>query len=82
MDEFTSSFDAADEVIIAPIYAAREEPIPGVSAEALAEKIGEKAQAATSLDHALELLQSFDGPDTILLTMGAGDIYKIAEKLV
>ncbi len=39
MDEFSSAFDDADTVIVLPIYAASEEPIPGVTAERLAELI-------------------------------------------
>jgi UDP-N-acetylmuramate--alanine ligase len=82
MEDFAQSFDAADNVIIAPIYAAREAPIPGVSAEALVTKIGVNAIAATSLDDTLTHLKKYDTKDDIVITMGAGDIYKIAEKLV
>jgi len=85
MEEFAQSFGASDEVIIAPIYAAREEPIPGVTSEVLAEKInqyGGKAVAVAGLDQALEKLRSFDAPETVIITMGAGDIYTLADKLI
>jgi len=38
MDQFAGAFIDADSVIVLPIYAASEEPIPGVTAERLAEK--------------------------------------------
>src|ERR1035438_3221212 len=45
LDEFGGAFKDADTVIVLPIYAASEEPIPGVTAERLAEKIeGPKVQ--------------------------------------
>jgi len=85
MDDFAHSFNAADEVIVAPIYAARETPIEGVSAEVLAKKIntqGGKAIAVSSLDEVEQRLRTLYGPNTVIVTMGAGDIYKVAENLV
>ncbi len=85
MEEFSHAFGAADAVIVAPIYAAREEPIPGVTSEALVQRIQKeerKAVAALSLEDTFVLLKKFDQPDTVLITMGAGDIYKVAERLL
>ncbi len=84
MEEFASAFAEADEVLLAPIYAAREEPIPGVTSEVLAEKINARsvsAEAYPSLDALRNVLSGF-GSDTVIITMGAGDIYKIADTLV
>ena len=85
MEDFAVSFGAADEVVVAPIYAAREEPIPGVTSEALAERIalsGTTARAVGDFMEAEKLLREHDGADTLILTMGAGDIYKVADALV
>ncbi len=41
LEEFGGAFRDADSVIVLPIYAASEEPIPGVTAERLVEKIAE-----------------------------------------
>jgi UDP-N-acetylmuramate--alanine ligase len=94
MDAFAQALSKADEVILAPIYAAREEPIEGVTSEVLASKInslGTPARAFASL-HDIFLYFSdtrlSDGQgstltaDSLLLTMGAGDIYKVAEQIV
>ncbi len=79
--DFVRSLSLADAVVIAPIYAAREESDPSVSHHALAEAIGERAIALDSFDtiraHLLE-----ESGETIIITMGAGDIYKVAEQIV
>ncbi len=86
MNDFAASFDDADQVIVAPIFAAREEPISGITSEALAEHIrarGKDARAFSSLDDVYTYLTTDCGLQTadVLITMGAGDVYKIAEKI-
>jgi UDP-N-acetylmuramate--alanine ligase len=85
MEEFADAFGEADEVAIAPIYPAREEPIPGVTSRALAKRIGEKGKVAVGFDTLGDVehyLRSKDAIDAILFTMGAGDVYKIADSLI
>ena len=85
MKEFSEAFGAADDVILAPIFAAREAPDPSVTSEILAQRIrdhGTLAQAMSSLELIAGYLENTAGPDDIVLTMGAGDIYKVAETLV
>lgn len=85
MEEFADAFSGANQVLIAPIYAARENPIPGVTAEALAEKIsarGVPAEGFQTLADVEKRLRELSAKGTLLFTMGAGDIYKIADRLV
>lgn len=87
LDEFAQALSLADEVILAPIYAAREQHDPEVSSEILAEKIsalGTSAVACGSLADVLQKLESrLSALDSaVVITMGAGDIYKVAEQLV
>lgn len=87
LDEFSRAFGEADEVIIADIYSpAGETPIPGVSSERLVDLIRERSnpRAVYIPDHAgivAELLRRVREGD-LVLTMGAGDIWKVAEALV
>ncbi len=87
MDDFAEALAAADEVVLAPIYAAREEPIPGVSSDVLAEKIsalGTSARACASLhDVYLYFTERYKpkAESCLIITMGAGDIYKVAEQI-
>lgn len=83
LDEFAVAFSDADKVFIAPIYAARETDDGTISSEILAERIRASGTNATALDFdAIEKnLADVDANDTII-TMGAGDIYKVADALV
>ncbi len=81
---FSKSFSDADEALIAPIYAAREVDDGTVSSEKLAGAItahGTKAEALSMEEIQTRLSEEPKEGDTII-TMGAGDIYKIAEALI
>lgn len=84
MSEFSTAFEDADEVIVAPIYPAREEPIEGVTNESLAKAITEQGTKAThgTFDEVAQHFKERDESDVVLITMGAGDIYKVAQQLV
>ena len=82
-DKFVLSFNNADIVFITPIYEAGESPIEGVSSEALARGIhkhGHRDVRAYGKDEDIlsKVLETVL-PGDILLTLGAGDIFKIGE---
>ena len=84
LDEFAVAFIDADRVLIAPIYAARETDDGSISSEILAKRIratGTDAVAFGSFDTIEEALAEA-GPDDTIVTMGAGDIFKVADALV
>ena len=83
MKGFGEALAKADEAIIAPIYPAREEPIPGITNNALAQAVvahGGNARALDSFEEIRKALLEYDS-DTLIITMGAGDIYKVAEQI-
>ncbi len=84
LEDFSTAFADADKVIIAPIYAAREVDDGTVSNKILAEKIHLTGVQAVSLDSfdAIEEALSVAGAGDTIMTMGAGDIYKVADNLV
>ena len=83
LDEFAVAFADADQVFIAPIYAAREVDDGSISSEMLAERIRATGVEAQALDFdAIEEAFKKVGKDDTIITMGAGDIYKVADKLV
>lgn len=84
LEDFAVSFRGADRVFIAPIYAARETDDGTISSTILAERIVENgvAASAASVEEIQELLGSEPGAGDIVMTMGAGDIYKVADQLV
>ncbi|HNX43622.1 MAG TPA: UDP-N-acetylmuramate--L-alanine ligase [Bacteroidales bacterium] len=74
-DDFARQLSLLDEVILLPVYPAREEPIPGINAEMLLGKItaGKKKLVQKS-----ELPACLDGSSLeVLITMGAGDIDRL-----
>jgi UDP-N-acetylmuramate--alanine ligase len=86
LDDFAESFDAADEVFLAPIFTAREQG--SATAEqtnaALAERIASRGRSVhllPSLDRLADALDDAARPDDVLVTMGAGDINRIQHEL-
>ena len=77
IDSFKYSFDAAEMVILADIYAAREENIYGISSKDLCDKIGERARSGGSFGNCGIILQRELREGDVVVVMGAGDIYKI-----
>ncbi len=81
-DGFVTELAKADNVILVPIYPAREEPIPGVTSNDLARaisKTNKNVQALHSFDEIAAYLLKHTGPEDLVMTVGAGDVYKVAE---
>ncbi len=86
MDEFAASFDQADEVLITPVFAARErltdEPVR--ASEELARRVAARGVACRfveSLDRIKATLDHAARPGDVLILMGAGDIERIPHEL-
>ena len=82
MDDFAASFDAADEVLISPAFAAREVVTdePHEVSRALARRIaarGRTARFVESLDQIITTVDDAARPGDVLIAMGAGDIDRI-----
>lgn len=72
---FAESLDLADEVILLPIYPAREEPIEGVTADIILSKVTQPNKRLLSKAELLEYLKVADVE--VICTIGAGDIDKL-----
>lgn len=85
-DQFGHSFDAADELVITEIYPAGEPPIPGISTQTIidaAKKHGFKhITFIPNRDEINDYLIDKVVPDDLVIYLGAGDIWKLAEDLV
>jgi UDP-N-acetylmuramate--alanine ligase len=86
MEEFIHSFNNSDVLAVLPIYAASETPIPGVTGEALGENIRAHGHRSVtcleSLDASVEYLAENLKKGDLLLTLGAGDVYRVGERLL
>lgn len=80
LKEFAEALSYADKAIVAPIYAARETEDPSVSNVILAEAAGQNVIALDSFDAIRDELLK-EGEGSLIITMGAGDIYKVAEQI-
>ncbi len=78
-DGFSQALSLADEVILLPIYPAREEPIPGVSSEMILEKVKSTKKIIYSKENLIKSIEksNFD----VLLTAGAGDIANLLPQI-
>ena len=85
MDDFAKALSKAENVILADIYAARETDTLGISSKDLQKAInnlGGKCFYFPSFDEIENFLLENCIPDDLLITMGAGDVVKIGEKLL
>ncbi len=81
LGEWGRAFDAADECRIVDVYAAGEEPLPGITAERIVQEIQnqstlpcEYVSRESLLDHVQEITERYD----IVVFLGAGDISAVA----
>jgi len=81
--DFTTAFYQADHLVVMDVYAAGEEPIPGVEAEALTAAIaghGHRdvhylSDRAAVVKHLVEVVR----PGDIVITLGAGNVWQVGE---
>ncbi len=85
MDEFQQAFNDADIVYVAPVYAAGEDPVEGVSAEALASGLKARghrqARTISGPEELADLLADEAQDGDMVICLGAGDITKWAAGL-
>ena len=85
LNEFATAFKAADKVVIIDIYAAREANTGQIHSTDLVNAINKQtdnAIYAESFDQAAEILQNQANSGDLIITMGAGDVYKIGETIL
>ena len=85
-EDFARAFYHADVLLVLPIYAASEEPIPGVTAEGLVDRIKKFGHRDVSyvpdFAGARQMLKDKLQDGDLLLTLGAGDVWKVGEEFL
>ncbi len=79
-DDFATALSLADEVILADIFAAREKNEIGIDSSVIAEKLP-NSRYINSFDGIVNELEKTVCENDFVLTMGAGDIYKVGKRL-
>ena len=86
LKEFGGAFKEADQLILTDVYSAGEEKISGVSGESiLQEVLGTTNQAVSYIPNRQDIAAAIKdqlSPGDLVITMGAGDIYKTGEELL
>ncbi|MHB1921899.1 MAG: UDP-N-acetylmuramate--L-alanine ligase [Chitinophagaceae bacterium] len=75
-EDFAKSLDLADEIILLPIYPARELPIPGISSSLIAGMMKNKSVQLLTMEQSMKWLS--ENKISLLITAGAGDIDQMA----
>ncbi|MEI7750268.1 MAG: UDP-N-acetylmuramate--L-alanine ligase [Candidatus Moraniibacteriota bacterium] len=86
LPEFAQSFDEAGRVLVLDIYGSARETAGGVSSTDLVREINryvrDKAEHVPTIPDAITLLRESLEPGDLLITFGAGDVYRVAEGIV
>ncbi|MEW6130894.1 MAG: UDP-N-acetylmuramate--L-alanine ligase [Acidobacteriota bacterium] len=86
LEDFARSFYGADVLLVTDIYAASEDPIEGITAQTLAEKIerfGHRhVEYIGQLAGAAHKLKEIAQPGDLILTLGAGNVYQAGDELL
>jgi UDP-N-acetylmuramate--alanine ligase len=86
MDEFARSFYGADVLLVADIYAASEDPIEGITSQALVEAIERfghrQVEYVGSVMGGVQRIKEISQPGDLVLTLGAGNVYQAGDELL
>lgn len=85
LEQFSKAFDWADHLYVTDIYSAGEEPINGIHAQTIVEKIGMHASVPCEYvesKHCLEKIKKELRPHDVLVILGAGDAYRLHGELM
>jgi len=85
-EDFLTAFEGADRLVLTEVYPAGEDSIPGATGDALYQAIKRRGHLDIEFfpdkSQIVERLTETLKPGDVVLTLGAGDIYKIGEALV
>jgi UDP-N-acetylmuramate--alanine ligase len=83
MEEFATAFDDADSVEMLDIYAASEEPIPGIDAESLVAKVHRpQVRYAGSVAEAVAAVAKRAQDGDLIMTLGAGSVSQLGPQVL
>jgi len=81
--EFGAALDLADQIVVLDVYAAREDPEPGVTGALIADAVpGGRAHFVPDRAQVAPLISRIARPGALVLTMGAGDVTTLGPQLV
>jgi UDP-N-acetylmuramate--alanine ligase len=85
LDQFSKAFGDVDKLIVTDIYAAREKDTGEINSKTLSQKISEQGvdvRYISSFEAISDYIKNNASPKDVVITMGAGDVYKIGDMLL
>jgi UDP-N-acetylmuramate--alanine ligase len=80
--EFGQALDSADQVFVLDVYAAREQPIAGVSGAMIADHVTVPVTYVPDFSAVAEHVASAADPGDVVITMGAGDVTMLGNEIL
>lgn len=80
--EFGNALDGADQVVVLDVYAAREQPIAGVSGASVAEHVSVPVRYIPDFSAVAEQVAEIAEPADVVVTMGAGDVTMLGNEIL
>jgi UDP-N-acetylmuramate--alanine ligase len=80
--EFGQALSLADEVFVLDVYAAREQPIAGISGASVAEHVSSPARYVPDFSAVADLVAGSARPGDVVVTMGAGDVTLLGREIL
>lgn len=80
--EFGAALSAADEVFVLDVYAAREQPLAGVSGATIAEKVSAPVTYIADFSAVPAQVAAAVAPGDVVVTMGAGDVTLLGKEIL
>lgn len=80
--EFGAALSAADEVFVLDVFAAREQPIAGISGRSIAEHVSVPVHYVPDFSAVAEKVAAAAGPGDVVVTMGAGDVTLLGREIL
>jgi UDP-N-acetylmuramate--alanine ligase len=80
--EFGQALDNADEVFVLDVYAAREQPLPGISGASIVEHVSAPTRYVPDFSAVAEAVAAVARPGDVVVTMGAGDVTMLGPEIL
>ena len=80
--EFGDALGTADQVFVLDVYAAREQPLTGISGASVAEHVSAPVRYLPDFSSVAEQVAAFSRPGDVVVTMGAGDVTMLGPEII
>jgi UDP-N-acetylmuramate--alanine ligase len=80
--QFGQALNAADEVFVLDVYAAREQPMAGISGATVAEHVGKPVHYLPDFSAVADRVADAVAPGDVVVTMGAGDVTMLGKEIL